>query len=84
MMEGPLLEGKFWTEPSIVDTDENEGEGEVDGGPKSGSGSDSHVPRQTLVALTVTESTLLLLVFPLPPAFHHISILLLARPEHSS
>ena len=46
MMEGPLLEGKFWTEPSIVDTDESEGEGEVDEGPKSGSGSDSHVSRQ--------------------------------------
>jgi len=44
MMEGPLLEGKFWTEASIVDTtDESEGEEEVDEGPKSGSGSDSHV-----------------------------------------
>jgi hypothetical protein len=30
MMEGPLLEDKFWTEPSIVDTDEIEGEGDVD------------------------------------------------------
>ena len=37
MMLGPLLEGKFWTEPSIVDTDGSEGEGEVDEGPKSGS-----------------------------------------------
>lgn len=48
MMEGPLLEDKFWTEPSIVDTDESEGEGDVDKRLKSGSGSDSHVPRLVL------------------------------------
>lgn len=72
MMEGPLLEDKFWTEPSIVDTDESEGEGDVDKRLKSGSGLDSHVPRLMTHSLYTT-----------PPTFH-ISLLLLARPKHSS
>ena len=72
MMEGPLLEDKFWTEPSIVDTDESEGEDDVDKRLESGSGSDSHVPRLMTHSLYTT-----------PPPFH-ISLLLLARPKHSS
>jgi len=58
MMEGPLLEDKFWTEPSIVDTDGSGGEVDVDKRLKSGSGSDSHVPRSSYY--TASASTLLL------------------------
>jgi hypothetical protein len=48
-MEGPLLGGKFWRVPSIVETGKGVCEGEVQVEDKAVQSNYSHVPQQSLV-----------------------------------
>ncbi len=76
MMEGPLLEGKFGTEPSIVDagevTDDGEGEGR---GCEWFSGSNSHV---SLLHTLLSQP----LLCRISPSVTNLPLLLLSRPKY--